>query len=102
MDGDALLERDVLVGGVYLVLAQVLVIEPVRDGFLDTLVGLQGGVYVGIRGDRLVFVVVADDVAYALGVDGQAGREVNRVQRAVGLVFADILIFKPGNHRVNT
>ena len=78
---------------VFLILANVSVIY-LAELFIYALVGLQSGVDVSIGGNRLVFVIVADDVTYALGVDGQAGCKVNGIERAVRLVLTDVLIFK--------
>ena len=89
MDGGAILERDVLMCYVFLILADVSVIY-LAYLFVYALVGLQGGIYVGVRGNRLVFVVIPDDVTYALGVDGEAGCKVNGIERAVRTILADV------------
>ena len=78
---------------VFLILADVSVIY-LAELFVNSLVGLQSGVDVSIGGNRLVFVIVADNIVYTLAVDGQAGHEVNGIERAVRLVLTDVLVFK--------
>ena len=74
---------------VFFILADVSVIY-LAELFVYALVGLQSGVDVSIGGNRLVFVIVADDIANTLAVDGQAGCKVNGIERAVRLIFANI------------
>ena len=78
---------------VFLILADVFVIY-LAELFVYALVGLQGRIYVSVRGNRLVFVIVADDIADTFAVDGQAGHEVNGIEGAVRLVLTYIFVFK--------